>query len=218
MVVNKNCYNSVVGNKMIIFSLIMQQKWFWIICLVFFFIRIVIECERKYEFEDLFKKTLKRIGIWFILTIMWGQNYVNDETMIALIIFTYFYIAYLATEKFKRTGGYTNSLLLLINCFMVSSLSFAPWFLSIIQAVVICFISIWICMHLGEKKRDLADIITVCLESAVISLILYFGSLKSIYYTLFYLCLEESVLNAINKGIRRLVQIHYNEEDYEWNY
>lgn len=74
---------------MIIFSLIMQQKWFWIICLIFFSIRIVIECEREYEFKAVFKKTLKRIGIWFILTIMWGQNYENDESMIVLIIFTW---------------------------------------------------------------------------------------------------------------------------------
>lgn len=43
------------------FKLIENHAGLWLVCAIFFLLRIVLECEGSYEFKYLVKKALKRI-------------------------------------------------------------------------------------------------------------------------------------------------------------
>ncbi len=204
---------------MISFILLEKHAERWIACAICLLLRIVLECEGSYELQYVTKKILKRIGFLFILIIAWSTIYntePNDNIVLGLFIFTYIYICTILAEKCEKTGGYTSSFLLIVNCLFITFMSFVPLLGTIIGSLCIIGISILIYKHWDEKKCDLAENLALCFETIIISVILLFTKLEaSIYYTLLFLVFEESVLDVLNKGIRYLVKITYNEQDDE---
>jgi len=196
--------------------LLNQQSWIWIICLLCIIIRVVLDCNGSYEFKFQMKKTLKKIGFLFFLIVLWGSvnsNEENEKLILGLFIITYFYIFYLLAERCSDTGGYTSSILLIINCMFITILSFTNEITAIIGAICIIGISIFVFKHWTEKKSDLAENIALCIETIIVSLFLMSGSFDSIYYTLLYLFMSESLLAVINKAIRYIVKEYYREKD-----
>lgn len=199
------------------FKLIENHAGLWLVCAIFFLLRIVLECEGSYEFKYLVKKALKRIFFLFMLIIAWSTIYEtkpSDKYVIVLLILTYFYVFTILAEKCEKTGGYTSSFLLIINCTYITFLSFVPLVGTIIGSLCILVISLLIYKYWHEKKCDLAENLSLCFETIVFAIILLLIKLEpSIYYTLLFLIIEESILDVINKGICYLVQLKYNEID-----
>ena len=202
---------------MSLISLLEKHADLWIVCAICLLLRIVLECEGSYELQYIAKEILKRIGILFILIIAWSTIYEtvpNDNIVFGLFIGTYIYIYTILVEKCERTGGYTSSFLLILNCLFITFMSFMPLLGTIIGSLCIIGISILIYKHWDEKKCDLAENLALCLETIIVSVILLITKLESsIYYTLLFLVFEESVLDVLNKGIRYLVKLTYNKQD-----
>lgn len=192
-----------------------NKYWIWILCGIFLLLRVLLECTYEYEFKIKLKSTIRNILFLFFLIILWNladSNKISDNTEVGLLMITIVYIFYLAGKKAESTGGYIESILLIINIVFITSLAFLPAITSMVAAILIIGVSIWVSKHWHEKKSDLIENIAICAETIFISIIMYFGSLKSYYYTFLYLCIEESIMNVINQLIRKIVQGYFNEE------
>lgn len=193
-----------------------QQSWIWIICSFCLLLRVVLECNGSYEFKFKLKKTIKKIGFLYALILLWSfasDHQEDDKLILGLFIVTYFYIIYLLVEKCAETGGYTSSFLLMVNCIFITILSFTNEITSIIGAICTSIISIFIFKYWTEDRSDFAENLALCIETIITSVFLKLGPYDSFYYTLLYLFISETLLDVINKGIKYVVKVYWNEDN-----
>ena len=163
------------------------------------------------------KAILRDIGIIFALTILWSglNSYELDSNAVVMVfILTFVYIAYGLAESCEETGGSTESILLILKSVLLTMLSFQEIGGTIFGAIVTIGMAVmaykfWNCK---EKKTDLFEIIFLCVEAVVLSIIGEIYNIQGIGIFLF-IFFEETALFLLNYIVRYIASVFFGEAE-----
>lgn len=156
---------------------------------------------RIYIPEVKVKKICRDIGILVILTIMWNfisTNKIDNNMALTVGILTMVYFFYIVAQKCP--DGTTESLLLIVNSTMVTTLSFIsfPYSLGLAALTVVLAILAYNFWKDFEQKSDLWEIIIMCIESVIISIYVTINSIENILEVTAVVVFVETVIFMIN--------------------
>ena len=177
---------------------IWSVSWYWIPAGLGFAFRFGLLKYKIWDSEMRVKAILRDIVIIFALTILWSglNSYELDSNAVVMVfILTFVYIAYGLAESCEETGGSTESILLILKSVLLTMLSFQEIVGTIFGAIVTIGMAVmaykfWICK---EKKTDLFEIIFLCVEAVVLSIIGEIYNIQGIGIFLF-IFFEETAL------------------------
>lgn len=177
---------------------IWSVSWYWIPAGLGFAFRFGLLKYKIWDSEMRVKAILRDIVIIFVLTILWSglNSYELDSNAVVMVfILTFVYIAYGLAESCEETGGSTESILLILKSVLLTMLSFQEIGGTIFGAIVTIGMAVmaykfWICK---EKKTDLFEIIFLCVEAVVLSIIGEIYNIQGIGIFLF-IFFEETAL------------------------
>lgn len=154
------------------------------------------------------------------LTIMWSLLYSNQQDSnigISTLILTLVYLFVVLAEKCD--GGTTESLLLIVNGTMITTLSFQPFPYNIGFALLTILVA-WIaykCWFSFELLSDFIEIVIISVESIIASLIMAWCKWDGILHTIIFVIFCETFLFMINCCLKLLVKKICNEDtDFCW--
>ncbi len=192
-------------------------SWYWIPAGLGFAFRFGLLKYKIWDSEMRVKAILRDIGIIFALTILWSglNSYELDSNAVVMVfILTFVYIAYGLAESCEETGGSTESILLILKSVLLTMLSFQEIGGTIFGAIVTIGMSVmaykfWIC---NEKKTDLFEIIFLCVEAVVLSVIGEIYAIQGIGIFLF-IFFEETALFLLNYIVRYIASVFFGETE-----
>lgn len=167
------------------------------------------------------KKICRDIGILVILTIMWNcinTNMADDNMVLTVVILTIVYCFYIVAQK--CTDGYTESLLLIVNGTMVTTLSFMsfPYSLGFAVFTIVLALLAYKFWKNFERKSDFWEIIIMCIESVIISIYVTINSIENILQVTALVVFIETALFMINCLLKYGVVFLCKEDtDEYWN-
>ncbi len=174
---------------------------------------------RIYIPEMKVKKLCRDIGILVFLTIMWNcivSKRSDDNMVLTVVILTIVYCFYIVVQKCP--DGTTESLLLIINSTMVTTLSFMsfPYSLGYAAFTVVLALLAYNFWKSFEQKSDLWEIIIMCIESVIISIYVTINSIENILQVTALVVFVETALFMINCLLKYGIKFLCKEdtEDY----
>lgn len=191
--------------------------WYWIPAGLGFAFRFGLLKYKISDSEMRVRAILRDIGIIFVLTILWSglNSYELDSNAVVMVfILTFVYIAYGLAESCEETGGSTESILLILKSVLLTMLSFQEIGGTIFGAIVTIGMAVmaykfWICK---EKKTDLFEIIFLCVEAVVLSIIGEIYNIQGIGIFLF-IFFEETALFLLNYIVRYIASVFFGEAE-----
>lgn len=175
-----------------------------------------------YDSELRIKKIAREILAVIVITILWSKGSINDNgdtsTSFAIVMLFLGYCFYILMKKIPQCG-YTESMLLLVNGFMVTALSFMSFPGNIIFIVVIIGGSYLIMKYwFEEKKSDFWEIIMLCGESFLISLYMYIKKVSEPIEIAMIVLLVETFIFMVNCILKYfIVWICREDTDGYWD-
>lgn len=196
---------------------IWSVSWCWIPAGLGFAFRFGLLKYKIWDSEMRVKAILRDIVIIFVLTILWSglNSYELDSNAVVMVfILTFVYIAYGLAESCEETGGSTESILLILKSVLLTMLSFQEIGGTIFGAIVTIGMAVmaykfWICK---EKKTDLFEIIFLCVEAVVLSIIGEIYNIQGIGIFLF-IFFEETALFLLNYIVRYIASVFFGEAE-----
>lgn len=196
---------------------IWSVPWYWIPAGLGFAFRFRLLKYKISDSEMRVRAILRDIGIIFVLTILWSglNSYELDSNAVVMVfILTFVYIAYGLAESCEETGGSTESILLILKSVLLTMLSFQEIGGTILGAIVTIGMAVmaykfWICK---EKKTDLFEIIFLCVEAVVLSIIGEIYNIQGIGIFLF-IFFEETALFLLNYIVRYIASVFFGEAE-----
>ncbi|MCI6203326.1 MAG: hypothetical protein MR663_05370 [Lachnospiraceae bacterium] len=196
---------------------IWSVSWYWIPAGLGFAFRFGLLKYKIWDSEMRVKAILRDIVIIFALTILWSglNSYELDSNAVVMVfILTFVYIAYGLAESCEETGGSTESILLILKSVLLTMLSFQEIVGTIFGAIVTIGMAVmaykfWICK---EKKTDLFEIIFLCVEAVVLSIIGEIYNIQGIGIFLF-IFFEETALFLLNYIVRYIASVFFGEAE-----
>ena len=166
------------------------------------------------------RKVLTTIVYVMGLTIMWSLLYSNQQDSnigISTLILTLVYLFVVVAEKCD--DGTTESLLLIVNGTMITTLSFQPFPYNIGFALLTILVA-WIaykCWFSFELLSDFIEIVIISVESIIASLIMSWCKWDGILHTIIFVVFCETFLFMINCYLKLFVKKICNEDtDFYW--
>lgn len=196
---------------------IWSVPWYWVPAGLGFAFRFGLLKYKISDSEMRVRAILRDIGIIFVLTILWSglNSYELDSNAVVMVfILTFVYIAYGLAESCEETGGSTESILLILKSVLLTMLSFQEIGGTILGAIVTIGMAVmaykfWICK---EKKTDLFEIIFLCVEAVVLSIIGEIYNIQGIGIFLF-IFFEETALFLLNYIVRYIASVFFGEAE-----
>lgn len=199
---------------------IWSVSWYWIPAGLGFAFRFGLLKYKIWDSEMRVKAILRDIVIILALTILWSglNSYELDSNAVVMVfILTFVYIAYGLAESCEETGGSTESILLILKSVLLTMLSFQEIVGTIFGAIVTIGMAVmaykfWICK---EKKTDLFEIIFLCVEAVVLSIIGEIYNIQGIGIFLF-IFFEETALFLLNYIVRYIASVFFGEAEEKY--
>lgn len=196
---------------------IWSVSWYWIPAGLGFAFRFGLLKYKISDSEMRVRAILRDIVIIFVLTILWSglNSYELDSNAVVMVfILTFVYIAYGLAESCEETGGSTESILLILKSVLLTMLSFQEIVGTIFGAIVTIGMAVmaykfWSCK---EKKTDLFEIIFLCVEAVVLSIIGEIYNIQGIGIFLF-IFFEETALFLLNYIVRYIASVFFGEAE-----
>ena len=196
---------------------IWSVSWYWIPAGLGFAFRFGLLKYKIWDSEMRVKAILRDIVIIFVLTILWSglNSYELDSNAVVMVfILTFVYIAYGLAESCEETGGSTESIILILKSVLLTMLSFQEIVGTIFGAIVTIGMAVmaykfWSCK---EKKTDLFEIIFLCVEAVVLSIIGEIYNIQGIGIFLF-IFFEETALFLLNYIVRYIASVFFGEAE-----
>lgn len=196
---------------------IWSVPWYWVPAGLGFAFRFGLLKYKISDSEMRVRAILRDIGIIFVLTILWSglNSYELDSNAVVMVfILTFVYIAYGLAESCEETGGSTESILLILKSVLLTMLSFQEIVGTIFGAIVTIGMAVmaykfWSCK---EKKTDLFEIIFLCVEAVVLSIIGEIYNIQGIGIFLF-IFFEETALFLLNYIVRYIASVFFGEAE-----
>ena len=131
-----------------------------------------------------------------------------------VIVLVLVYICYGLAKECELTGGSTESILLIIKSVFVTIISFQDISGAIVGTIITIFFAVmaykfWIA---NEKKTDLFEIIFLCIESIILSIIVSCMKIDGIGIFLFIL-FEETAIYMLNYLAKYIFSCICNEQE-----
>ena len=194
---------------------IWSVSWYWIPAGLGFTFRFGLLKYKIWDSEMRVKAILRDTDIIFVLTILWSglNSYELDSNAVVMVfILTLVYTAYGLAESCEEAGGSTESILLILKSALLTMLSFQEIDGTIFGAIVTIGMAVmaykfWICK---EKKTDLFEIIFLCVEAVVLSVIGEIYVIQGIGIFLF-IFFEETALFLLNYIVRYIASVFFGE-------
>lgn len=196
---------------------IWSVSWYWIPAGLGFAFRFGLLRYKIWNSEMRVKAILRDIGIIFVLTILWSglNSYELDSNAgVMVFILTFVYIVYGLAESCEDTGGSTESILLILKSVLLTVLSFQEIGGTIFGAIVTSGIAVmaykfWICK---EKKTDLFEIIFLCAEAVILSIVGEIYAIQGIGVFLF-IFFEETAVFFFNYIVKYIASVFFGEAE-----
>lgn len=196
---------------------IWSVSWYWIPAGLGFAFRFGLLKYKIWDSEMRVKVILRDIGIIFGLTILWSglNSYeLDSNTGVMVFILTFVYIVYGLAESCEDTGGSTESILLILKSVLLTMLSFQEIGGTILGAIVTSGMAVmtykfWICK---EKKTDLFEIIFLCAEAVILSIIGEIYAIQGIGVFLFVF-FEETAIFFFNYIVKYIASVFFGEAE-----
>ncbi len=184
---------------------------YWILggCIIigFIFRRELCTSEVIPEFKT--KKIIRIIASVIVLTLMWGILYnqeFEDNVVTTILILTIVYAFVVVAEKCNYSS--TESLLLIVNGTMITTLAFQPYPHNIGYAlftIVIAGLAYKFNISF-ELLSDFIEIIIISFESIIASLVMNKLGWDGIIETILFVIFCETFLFMVNVGLKFLIK------------
>lgn len=170
------------------------------------------------EYEKIKRITGEIVGL-LVLTLLWNclasieKSYANAGVFVMLITLAYCLRKLIS----KCPSGSTESLLLFVNTFMVTSLSFMKFKFCVPFSIIIFFISFGIYKFWkAEIKSDFYEIVLLLIEAIVLSLLISYYELNGFLETAAVVLFAETALCFLNFVLMCLIKkmCHEDIDDY----
>lgn len=167
------------------------------------------------------KKICRDIGILVILTIMWNfvsANVADYKMALTVAILTTVYCFYIMVQKCP--DGSTESLLLIVNSTMVTTLSFMTFpyslgFAVLTGALALLAYNFW---KDFEQQSDMWEIILMCIESVIISIYVTINSTENVFQVTAMVVFVETTIFMINCLLKFVIKFLCKEDlDDYWD-
>lgn len=194
-----------------VIELIIDKWWYLIPVAIGFLFRINLENKDFFEFGMRAKVIFVNILILALFTASWNnlyKNFLDDNSVYALLGGTFIYIFYKLAKRCEPMGGTTESFLLIINSVMLIMLSFQPLKGTIFWAIIIVVISYMVYNFFEEKLSDLIEILIICFESIIISVIMTKKEVDGFVCIFTYVFFIETAIFMLNYIVKDLVASH----------
>ena len=195
----------------------LMEKYGWYLLLVS--IGLLFRCALLWhvigDFTLIRQKIAREIGIVILITISLNEVFTNEHdirtTAVVFILFIG-YCFYVLAKKMPSCG-YTESMLLIMNGYMVTALSFMSFPENLIFIALIIVVSYLIVKHwLNERKSDFWEIVLLCGESLLISGYMYFKNVTDAIEIVFIVLFVESFVYALNCILKYVIILLCGEE------
>lgn len=175
-----------------------------------------------YDGELRAKKIVREIIVVIIITILWSSTSIDDtgntNDLFVIVMLFLGYCFYALMKKIPECG-YSESILLLVNGFMVTALSFMSFPENIVFILIIIIGSTFAIKYwFGEKKSDFWEIVLLCGEALLISLYMFIKKVSEPIEIAMIVLFLESFVFMLNCFIKYFIVWICSEdtEDY-WN-
>lgn len=199
-----------------------MEKYGWYLLLVS--IGLLFRCALLWheigDFTLIRQKIAREIGIVILITIALNEVFINEHdvrTTAAVFILFIGYCVYVLAKKMPSCG-YTESMLLIMNGYMVTALSFMSFTENLIFIALIIVVSYLILKHwFNERKSDFWEIVLLCGESLLISGYMYFKNVTDAIEIVFIVLFVESFVYALNCVLKYgIILLCGEESDGYW--
>ncbi len=196
---------------------IWSVAWYWIPAGLGFAFRFGLLKYKIWDSEMRVKAILRDIGIIFGLTLLWSglnSNELDSNAVVMVFILTFVYIAYGLAESCEETCGSTESILLILKSVLLTMLSFQEIGGTIFGAIATSGMAVmaykfWICK---EKKTDLFEIIFLCVEAVILSIVGELHEIQGMGVFLFVF-FEETALFLLNYIVKYVASVLFGEAE-----
>lgn len=196
---------------------IWSVSWYWIPAGLGLGLKFGLLKSQIWDPEMRFKAIFRDIGIIFALTLFWSNlnsNSLDDSAAVMGVVLTTIYIIYGLAKNCEDTGGSTESILLILKSTLLTMLSFQGLCGTIFGALITSGLAVlaykyWFCK---EKKTDLFEIILLCAESILLSIIEKMCDIQGIGVFLF-IFYEETAIFLLNYIIISIASMCFGENE-----
>lgn len=147
------------------------------------------------------QKLAREIFVVILITISWNEVCKNEQDMrmTAAVIMLFVGYCFYALAKKMPWCGYTESVLLIVNGYMVTALSFMSFpenliFIALIIPASYFSVKYWF----NERKSDFWEIVLLCGESLLISGYMYFKNVTDAIEMACIVLFVESFVYSLN--------------------
>lgn len=209
-----NEINDIIVN---ILNWIISVWWYWLPAGIGFLFKYGRPEYRWMDWKSCLKKIIRDASIIFILTILLNElsnKELEDSVAVMIITLFFVYIFYGIAKECEPTGGTTESILLIIKSVFVTVLSFQDLGGAIGGAILTVFFAViaykfWIS---NEKKTDLFEIIFLCIETVVLSIVVEVIGIDGILIFLF-IFYEETAIYFLNCIVKNCTYYFFDEQE-----
>ena len=196
---------------------ILMEKYGWYLILVS--IGLLFRCALLWnvigDFTLIRQKIAREIGVVIIITISLNAVFTNEydiRTTTAVILLFIGYCFYALAKKMPSCG-YTESMLLIMNGYMVTALSFMSFPENLILIAVIIVVSYYVVKYwFNERKSDFWEIVLLCGESLLISGYMYIKNVTDAIEIVCIVLFVESFVYALNCILKYVIILLCGEE------
>lgn len=196
---------------------IWSVSWYWIPAGIGFAFRFELLKYKIWGSGMRVKAIFIDIGIIFLLTVLWSSLNaygLNNNAVVMVFVLTIVYIVYGLIESCEDTGGSTESILLILKSVLLTILSFQEIGGTIFGAIVTSGMAVmaykfWICK---EKKTDLFEIIFLCVEAVILSIIGEVYAIQGIGVFLFVFFVQTAIF-FLNYIVRYIASVLFGEAE-----
>lgn len=167
------------------------------------------------------QKLAREIFVVILITISWNEVCKNEQDMrmTAAVIMLFVGYCFYALAKKMPSCGYTESVLLIVNGYMVTALSFMSFpenliFIALIIPASYFSVKYWF----NERKSDFWEIVLLCGESLLISGYMYFKNVTDAIEMACIVLFVESFVYSLNCIVKyRIIWLCGEETEGYWD-
>lgn len=200
-----------------VWVLLKENMWFIVLTGIGFAFRVELLNHKRRNYKASSKAILWDIGFVWGITILWPQINENgwDDNVIALLLgLILVYLGYIYINNRESDPGKSESILLLINSFFVTMLSFQKLEGTIVGTVFTITLAYFAYKYwlVKESKADFIEIIFLCMEAIILSIYDKRHDLQGISVG-FFVFFQETALFTFNYLFKELILKIFGERE-----
>lgn len=196
---------------------IWSVSWYWVPAVLGFLFRFGLLKNKIWDSEMRVKAILRDIGIIFVLTVLWpslDDDGLDSNVVVMIFILTFVYIGYGLAESCEDTDGNIESILFLLKGVLLTIVSLQKIEGTIVGAIITIVMAgmAYKFSIFKEKKTDLFEIIFLCIEAIILSVVGKVCKIQGIGVFLFVF-FQQTALFLLNYIVRYVASVCFGEAE-----